>query len=56
MVFKKKKKKENYSPFLSMGFNCFKAREQLRAESLFFTTKFPSVPSTHSIDLQGMKG
>ena len=30
-----------------MGFNCFKATETLRGDSLLFTTQFPGVPGTH---------
>ena len=30
--------------------------EQLRGNSLLFTTKFPEIPGTHFIDLRRMKG
>ena len=39
-----------------MGFNCFKATEQLRGGSLLFTTKFPDIPGAHLIDPGRMKG
>ena len=29
--------------------------EPLRRDSLLFTTKFPEIPGTHSIDLRSMK-
>ena len=45
-----------YSPFLWMGFNCFKARERLWWGSLFFTTTSPEFPGTHFINLRRMKG
>ena len=38
-----------------MGFNCSKAAEPLRRDSLFFTTNSPGVPGTHLIDLGRMK-
>ena len=44
-----------YDPFLWMGFNCLKATEPLRGDSLLFTTKFPAIPGTHLIDLERMK-
>ena len=44
------------APFLWMGFNCLKATEPLRGDSLLFTTKSPGVPSTHFIVLRRMKG
>ena len=44
------------SPFLRMGFNCLKATEQLRGDSLLFTTKSPEGPGTHLIDFGRMKG
>ena len=44
-----------YDPFLWMGFNCLKATEPLRGDSLLFTTKFPAIPGTHLIDLGRMK-
>ena len=39
-----------------MGFNCLKATELLRVDSLFFTTKSPKVPGTQFINLGKMKG
>ena len=45
-----------YGPFLWMGFNCVKATETLRRDSLLFTTKSPGCPGTHLIDLGWMKG
>ena len=38
-----------------MGFNCIKATEPLRRDSLLFTTKFPEIPGTGLIDLGRMK-
>ena len=49
-------KKKLYGSFLWMGFNCLKATEPLRRDSLLFTTKFPEVSSTHLINLGYMKG
>ena len=43
--------KNLYGPFLWMGFNCLKATELTRGESLLFTTQFPGVLGTHLIDL-----
>ena len=40
-----------YDPFLWMGFNCLKATEPLRRDSLLFTIQFPGNPSTKLIDL-----
>ena len=39
-----------------MGFNCLKAKEPLRRDSLFFTARSPGVPGTHLTDLGRMKG
>ena len=39
-----------------MGFNCLKATEPLRADSLLFTTRPPGLPDTYLIDLVTMKG
>ena len=39
-----------------MGFNCLKATEQLRGDSLLSTTKFPEIPGTHFTDIRRMKG
>ena len=47
---------ELYGPFLCMGFNCVKATEPHRGDSLLFTTQFPGFPGTHVIDLGRMKG
>ena len=38
-----------------VGFNCLKATEPVRVDSLPFTTKFPEVLDTHLIDLERMK-
>ena len=38
-----------------MGFNCLKATEPGREDSLLFTTKSPGVPGTHFIDHRRMK-
>ena len=38
------------------GFNCLKATESLRGDSLLFTTKSPGVPGVHLIDLGMMNG
>ena len=43
-------------PFLWMGLNCLKATEPLRGDSLLFTTRSPSTPGTHLIDLIKIKG
>ena len=43
-------------PFLWMGFNCLKATEPLREDSLLFFFKSPGVSGTHLIDLGKMKG
>ena len=50
------KKKKLYGPFLWMGFNCLKATEPPRGDSLLFTTKFLESPGTHLIDLRRIKG
>ena len=39
-----------------MRFNCIKATEPLRGDSLLLTTQSPGVPGTHSIDLGKVKG
>ena len=39
-----------------MWFNCPKATEPLRGDSLLFTTQSPGVPGTHLTDLGRMKG
>ena len=39
-----------------MGFNCLKATEPLRGDSLLFTNKSPGGPGIHLIDLGKMKG
>ena len=44
-----------YDSFLWMGFNCLKATEPLRGDSLFFTTQSPGSPGTHLINFDGMK-
>ena len=38
-----------------MGYNCPKATEPLRGDSLLFTAKFPGIPGTHFIGLGRMK-
>ena len=43
-----------YGPFLWMGFNCLKAAEPPRGDSLLFTTQSPGNPGTHLIDLRRM--
>ena len=47
--------KKLYDPFLWVGFNCLKATELLREDSLLFTIKFPESPGAHFIDLRKMK-
>ena len=37
-----------------MGFDCLKATEPLREDSLLFTTKSPGASGTHLIDLGNM--
>ena len=50
------KKKTNFmAPFYGWGSTASRL-EPLRGGSLLFTTKFPEVPGTHSIDLGRMKG
>ena len=44
------------APILWMGFNCLKAAEPPRGDSLLFTAKFPEVPGTLLINLGSMKG
>ena len=54
---KKKKKKKNFMAPFFYGWGSTASRlEPLRGGSLLFTTKFPEVPGTHSIDLGRMKG
>ena len=48
-------KKKLYGPFLWIGFNCLKATEPLRGESLLFTIQSPGFSGTHLIDLGRMK-
>ena len=43
------------APFYGWGSTASRL-EPLRGGSLLFTTKFPEVPGTHSIDLGRMKG
>ena len=50
-----KKKKNFMAPFYGWGSTASRL-EPLRGGSLLFTTKFPEVPGTHSIDLGRMKG
>ena len=38
-----------------MGFNCLKATEPLRGDSLRFNTWSPGLPGTHEVGLRGMK-
>ena len=45
-----------YGPFLWLGFNCIKAAEPLRGDSLLVTTYSTGVPGTHLNDLGRMKG
>ena len=39
-----------------MGFNCLKATEPLRRDSLLFTTRSPGLPGTQLVNLRRMKG
>ena len=48
--------KKLYGPFLWMWFNCLRATEPLRKESLCFTPKSPETSGAHLIDLRGIKG
>ena len=48
-------KKKLYGPFSWIVFNCFKATEPLRGESLLFTIQSPRFSGTHLIDLGRMK-
>ena len=43
-------------PFLWIEFNCLKAAEPLRGDSLLFTTDTPGDPGTHLIYLGKMNG
>ena len=45
-----------YGSFLWTGFNCLKATEPRRRDSLFFAAKFSGDPGTYLIDLGRMKG
>ena len=45
-----------YDPFLWMAFNCLKATELLRRDSLLFNTESPGIFGSHFIDLGRMKG
>ena len=38
-----------------VGFNCLKATEPVRVDSLPFTNKFPEILDTHLIDFERMK-
>ena len=53
---KKTSKRKLYGLFLCMGFNCFKATEPLRVDSLLFTIQFPAGPGTQLIDIERIKG
>ena len=53
--FKTYFKKELYRPFLWMKFNCLKATEPLRGDSLLFITRSPGLPGAHLVDFRGMK-
>ena len=44
--------KKNYGPFSWMGFNHPMVTEPLQGHNLVFTTKFPGVSGTQSIDLK----
>ena len=52
----KKKLKNFMAPFFYGWGSTASRLEPLRGGSLLFTTKFPEVPGTHSIDLGRMKG
>ena len=43
-------------PFLWVGFNCLKATEPIRGDSLVFTIKFTKIPGTYLINFRRMKG
>ena len=45
-----------YSSFLWMEFNCLKATESLKGDSLLITTQSPGVPGNHLINFDEMKG
>ena len=49
-------KKTFHGPFLLIGFNCFRATDPLRGDSLLLTTKFPEILGTHLINLSRRKG
>ena len=53
---RKKKLKKTLWLVFTKGFNCLKATETLRIDSLLFTTKSPEIPGTHLINLGRMKG
>ena len=52
---KNNRTKKTYDPLLWMRFNCLRAIEPLRGDSLLFTTNFPEIPGTHFINLGRMK-
>ena len=45
-----------YGPFLWMRFNCFKATEALRGDSLLIATQFPGLFGTNLIHLRRREG
>ena len=49
-------KKKLCGSFLWMRFNCLKAIEPSRGESLLFTTTSPGISVTYLINLETMKG
>ena len=52
---KSKHKNKLYDLFLLVGFNCLKATEQLRGDSLLLTAKSSGVPGAHLINFEKMK-
>ena len=47
--------KKLYGPFIWIWFNCLKATEPRRGNSLLFAIQFPEIPGTHLIDLERIK-
>ena len=55
LVFVEKTSKM-YDSIFWKGFNCLKATESLRGNSLLFTSQFPEVPGAQLMKLGRMKG
>ena len=55
-IYQGQHEKNLCGPYYRMGFNCFKAIEPLRRDSLLLITKFSKIPANHLIYLARMKG